>query len=200
MPTWENAIGTKESAGLGKLLVCVHPEGAGAWRSAEEVPAIAAVLDALNGVLPVGGFLPYDGPPAIAAPLYLCNGQEVAGATVPILAAEWGTGGSSRWGAAASGKVKIPNFAGKTLFGANGGSLVIGATGGAENVALTTAQILKGVYYTGSSGYVRSEPGPNPGVAYGPIDRTGGTPGDPADSHQNMPPYAVVRGFIVRGY
>ncbi|MCL2768811.1 MAG: tail fiber protein [Solirubrobacterales bacterium] len=70
----------------------------------------------------------------------LCQGQEVSGATYPALAAELGTGGGSRYGAAAAGMVKIPDGRDAALLGASG-ARPLGSHGGVASVALSVAQI-----------------------------------------------------------
>lgn len=65
----------------------------------------------------------------------LCDGSEVLGATYPALATEFGTGAGSRYGAAAAGNIKIPDFRFRFPLGkaASGTGSTLGGTGGSAN-------------------------------------------------------------------
>lgn len=74
-----------------------------------------------------------------------CDGSEVSGTTYPNLAARYGTGATSRYGAAAAGNVKLPDFRGRSPLGAGQGAglsnRVLGTTGGEEIHVLTQAEL-----------------------------------------------------------
>lgn len=195
---------------VGKILGALDKYGQVKWGTPAEfdiatITAMQAYV-AANAAVPIGAFMPFDGvAPAAGAPFILCRGGTVLGTDYPDLATAWGTGGSSRYGAAAAGLIKLPDLRGRTVFAADQGTARrvdtpnAGQAGGAEKHSLTTAEMVHGTYYTASSGYVRTEVGPNPGVAYGPFDRTGGTPGTNGDAFSMMPPHITVADWIVRG-
>lgn len=70
---------------------------------------------------------------------YRLNGQEVLGTDIPIIAAKLGTGATSKWGAAATGMVKLPDLRGRVLVGA-GTFAPLGATDTVVDEPLRTLQ------------------------------------------------------------
>lgn len=68
------------------------------------------------------------------------EGQEVDAASYPGLAAAFGTGAASRFGAADEGKVRLPDGRNRTLIGASS-TRALGSNGGEEAVALTVAEM-----------------------------------------------------------
>lgn len=70
----------------------------------------------------------------------LCDGSELVGATYPAAAAELGTGASSRFGAAAVGSFKLPDYRQKFPMGkaASGTGSTLGGTGGTKDAVVAT--------------------------------------------------------------
>jgi microcystin-dependent protein len=94
-----------------------------------DVAALANAIDPL-GVVPIGAMLMW---PTAVAPggWLLMQGQKVAAATYPALAAMFGQDGS--------GNVTIPDM--RDTFPVGAGATALGTTGGAASVALSTAQL-----------------------------------------------------------
>jgi microcystin-dependent protein len=88
-----------------------------------------------NDIVPVGTIIPWAATSLPADGKWkFCNGDEVSNTTYPQIAALLG----NRYGTAASGKTKLPNFAGRVPLGA-GGAFSVGGTGGSANITGTTA-------------------------------------------------------------
>jgi microcystin-dependent protein len=88
-----------------------------------------------NDIVPVGTIIPWAATSLPADGKWkFCNGEEVSNTTYPQISELLG----NRYGAAASGKTKLPNFAGRVPLGA-GGAFSVGGTGGSANITGTTA-------------------------------------------------------------
>lgn len=96
-----------------------------------------AELQAL--LFPVGMIVPTAAAAASTGWL-LCDGSQVLGATYPALAAELGTGASSRYGAATAGNIRLPDLGQKFPMGkaASGTGATLGASGGSKDAIAVT--------------------------------------------------------------
>lgn len=71
----------------------------------------------IDMLMPPGAYLGWD--EAIAPKGWaVCDGSEISQDQSPVLAARWGTGASSRHGAAATGFIKLPDRRGRVMIGA----------------------------------------------------------------------------------
>lgn len=87
-----------------------------------------------NDIVPVGTVVPWAATSLPADGKWkFCNGEEVSNSAYPEIAALLG----SKYGTAASGKTKLPNFSGRVPLGAGSG-FGVGGTGGSANITGTT--------------------------------------------------------------
>ncbi len=169
-------------------------------------PAPAAFTPPAHAPFPVGGLLisvvsnldTFEG-----VMWAWCFGQELTATDYPDLAERLGTGPSSYWGAAAVGKVKIPDLRDRFVL-LNGPTFLIKGAGGEATHTLTVGEMPPHDHPPGGGEdyFWTNKATDSPVVASGANFQgrnnsrttTGATGGGGA--HNNMPPYITLTAFL----
>ncbi len=144
---------------------------------------------------PIGSITPYAGAAALTPVGWLlCGGQEVSRAIYPVLFNRLGTA----YGAGDNSTTfNVPNLLARVPYGTGNGRNR-GATGGAETVALTTAQLPPHIHRVPqlfaedvAAGTTATVAGDSYSTATVDTGSTGG-----GAAHENMPPFVTVNYII----
>ncbi len=147
-------------------------------------------------ITPIGSITPYAGDSSVVPTGWLlCNGQAASRTIYPILFARLGTAYGAGDG---TSTFNVPNLVARIPYGVGNGRNR-GATGGAETVALTAAQMPAHTHGAPANNVETIADGTGAHVAsdiYSTTNFTTTTSAGGGERHENMPPFLTVNYII----